>query len=721
MLPVINSINLWLTQYVYYPGDDKETVLQKKIWWLLLLLGLPFLVAGSLIIGNKEGNGIVITNILFLVSSPFLLLIFHFYKRGIEWYALLLQLGVVIISAVKVYLMGGLLSAGAAIFVGMIGPMYALILPNKKRAIHVFGLYMFLMIVATLIQQEKNESYLIIHYFLGFILGVTQIFFTLYYFTTQVDKLKSEEKQRMKELDEFKSKFYINVTHEFRTPLTIILGMADQIKKAPKQWLFEGLNMIKRNGQKLLTLTNHLLDLSKLDSKAMPVHMVQGDIAQYMKYIVESFHSLARAKRIHLALNIRAKEIMMDFDPDKIQNIVSNLLSNAIHFTPPGGSVRIAIGEEIIEEENSLLIKIEDTGPGISDADLPKIFDRYFQANNQQENINGGTGLGLALTKELVLLFNGSISVESTIGKGTTFSIQLPITNEAMFDKKLISQEEILPIHYQEKRPPLPAINASNKMVLLIIEDNMDVVKYLYSLLSADYQIEVASNGLEGLEKAINIIPDLIITDVMMPIMDGFEFCEKLKNNLKTSHIPVIMLTARADMESKITGLKLGADVYLAKPFEREELFVRIQKLIELRQALINRYKTNMNNIPQRLFGEPTFEKEDSFIQRVYKILGENLGDEEFGILELSRSLGMSRSQLYRKFSALTEISVHQFIRKLRLQNARELLLTGNKNVTEVAMETGFKNLSHFSKVFYEEFGIAPSRVRPENNLLKKK
>lgn len=470
--------------------------------------------------------------------------------------------------------------------------------------------------------------------------------------------------------------------------------------------------MIKRNGQKLLNLTNQLLDLSKLDSKAMPVHLVQADMAQYMKYLVESFHSLAGSKKIHLSLSITPDRIMMDFDPDKIQNIVSNLLSNAIYFTPPGGSVRIAVEQALSGEENTLLMKISDSGPGISKEDQLKIFDRYFQADNQKENHNIGTGLGLALARELVHLFNGSIEVESTLGEGSAFSIQLPITNEAVPDKKLVSKEAILPLFHQQGKPSAPKTKTSEKLVLLIVEDNMDVVRYLYSLLYEDYQIEVASNGLEGLEKAINIIPDLIITDIMMPIMDGFEFCEKLKSNLKTSHVPVIMLTARADMDSKITGLKLGADVYLAKPFEREELFVRIQKLIELRQALIDRYRSNMNNIPENLLEEPAFKKEDSFIERVQEILSQNMGDEEFGILELSRSLSMSRSQLYRKFSALTEISVHQYIRKLRLRKARELLLSTDLNITEVALESGFKNLSHFSKVFMQEFGASPTQTR---------
>jgi DNA-binding response OmpR family regulator len=252
-----------------------------------------------------------------------------------------------------------------------------------------------------------------------------------------------------------------------------------------------------------------------------------------------------------------------------------------------------------------------------------------------------------------------------------------------------------------------------DKLVLLIVEDNDDVVQYLRSILAEQYQIEVAGNGLEGFEKAIEIIPDLVISDVMMPVMDGFAFCEKLKSDIRTSHIPIVMLTARADAESKIEGLAVGADAYLAKPFDQKELFVRIQKLIELRKSLQTRYKSfTPVPVPVEVSSDLTFDKEDTFIQEVRMTMEAHLSEEDFGISELCRSLAMSRSQLYRKFKALTNTTVNHFIFKIRLKKARELLFTTHLNITQVAIETGFKSVSHFSRLYSNEFGMSPSKAR---------
>jgi signal transduction histidine kinase/DNA-binding response OmpR family regulator len=717
MLPTIDKINTWLTHYVHSSGDDQETLLQKKIWWLIHCFGFFLLILATFLIKIEFTPAVDLMNLLFLIGLILGPLIFHFYKKKIERYALFSQIGVVLICAAKVYLEGGLLYAGAPIFIGLIAPVYALTMPNKKRAVIILLLYIFLMIGGTLLQPENPDKNLVSYYFIGFLIGVIQIFATLYYYTVQVEKLKRDEKQRMKELDDFKTKFYTNITHEFRTPLTIILGMTDQIKTSPKEWLEEGLTMIKRNGRKLLNLTNQLLDLSKLEANAMPVNLVQDDIAVYLKYLVESFHSLAGSKGIRLAFFVEPEKILMDFDPDKIQDIVSNLLSNAIQFTTKDGLIQVSASLDESNTKKKLILTIKDTGTGIPEEHIPKIFDRYFQAENQKEHLTEGTGLGLSLTKELIILLNGDITVESNFGQGSTFIVRLPITNQVTNSPVFLSKEKLLSkLAYEENYniPILPEKEGKEKLVLLLVEDNNDVVRYLYSLLSSHYQVEVAANGLEGFEKSISIVPDLIISDVMMPLMDGFEFCKQLKRDLRTSHIPVIMLTARVDANSKVEGLMAGADVYLAKPFNREELFVRIKKLIELRRALQNRYKANPLLSGKQLLNNNTpFEKEDAFIKKVHHILKGHLSDEEFGITELGRSLGMSRSQLYRKFSALTNTSVHHFIRKLRLVQARELLLTTDLNVTEVALETGFKNLSHFSKVFSEEFGVAPSKVKP--------
>ncbi len=702
------NLNSRLTRYVHSTGDDKETLLLKKIWLMFHVVGLPFLLLGSFIIADHAGIGVVVCNVFFALLLLLGPLVFHFHKKGIEEFALITQVGIVLISVVKVYFMGGLLHAGGPVFIGLMGPIYALTLPNKRRAVLVFLLYSGLMTATTLLQPRLVPAYLVSHYFLGFFTAITLLFLALLYFNWQVGKMKQEKEKQMQELDEFKTRFYTNITHEFRTPLTIILGMAEQLADG------EAVKMIKRNGRKLLNLTNQMLNLSKLEANAMPVNLVQDDVVAYLKYLSESFHSLAEAKNIHLGFSAQPEIIKMDFDPEKMQDIVSNLLSNAIKFTPENGQVQIAVRKQ----GGQLVLTVKDTGVGISEEHLPQIFDRYFQSGGNG-SLTEGTGLGLALTRELVKLLHGKITVETNPGKGSVFTVRLPVTNQAKEAQVSRSQEEApldLVFEKSEKAALGSAHKVGEKLVLLLVEDNPDVLHYLRSLLAADYQIEEAGNGREGFEKALEIIPDLIISDVMMPEMDGFTFCKKLKNDLRTSHIPVVLLTAKADADSRLEGLEAGADAYLAKPFNKEELFVRVKKLIKLRRTLQERY-ASLQDSPASFPENGIFQKEDAFLQEVRSLLLEHLDDEEFGIAGLCSSLGMSRSQLYRKFRALTDTTVHHFIRNLRLSKARELLLSTDLNVTEVAFETGFKNLSHFSKIFMEKFGESPSHYRQKQLL----
>jgi len=751
MKPILQNMNTWLTHYLSIEGDDQETIIQKKIWWIIHVLGLPFLTIGFEIIRREASFGLLVMFYVFLSGLLFNLLGFHFYRRNIELWALVAQVGVVLICSIKVFLLGGLLTAGAPIYIGLLGPIYALVLPKKKRAIFVFLLYLVGMISATLLQPQTSANYLVTYYLYGFVLGLSQVFVVVYYFTIQIAKLKKKERERMHELDTFKTKLYTNITHEFRTPLTIILGMADQIEESasfsaqntfynnegehessgrPGVDINESLKMIKRNGRKLLNLTNQMLDLSKLESNVMPINFIQGDIVLYLKYLVESFDSFAATKNINLVFSSEPQKIKMDFDPEKIQTILSNLISNAIKFTPAGGSVKVnAMAKQLPLLKNSgngngvfgqtlLNLSIIDTGPGITPEHLPHIFDRYYQIENNKEQTTEGTGLGLALTKELVILLDGEITVESPQSddhkNGTAFNVILPITNQAL-EKQPIPTLVSSTIIDPHKREGLPDQNGQNgeKLVLLIAEDNPDVVQYMHSLLSEHYEIHVAQNGRVGLQKAIQIIPDIVISDVMMPVMDGLTFCRQLKNDFRTSHIPVVMLTAKSDRDSKIEGLESGADAYLTKPFHRKELLVRTKNLVELRQNLQRKYQNlvalnqdikHQTNLPTNL--------EDTFLNQIVEIQELHLNDETFGIPEMCRELGVSKTQLYRKFKALTDTSVHQFLRNIRLYKAKEMLLTTDKNITEVAIDTGFKNLSHFSRIFSEHYGVSPSKVR---------
>jgi DNA-binding response OmpR family regulator len=404
----------------------------------------------------------------------------------------------------------------------------------------------------------------------------------------------------------------------------------------------------------------------------------------------------------------------MDFDPDKVQDIISNLLSNAIKFTPKNGSITVSISTDFINYKKHLIIAIKDTGIGIPSEQINTIFNRYYQAKNHLEALEEGTGLGLALTQEFVKLLGGHITVRSQINKGSIFSIQLPINNTAKQTHLTLSLKN-KPNNQTKKTKKQNSSKESALLNILIVEDNEDVHNYLSTLLFNNYNIIIANNGNEGLEQVFKIIPDIIISDVMMPGYDGFTFCKKLKQDNRTSHIPIILITALADQKSKIEGLAAGADAYLTKPFAPNELFMRIDKLIALRKSLQEHYSSVIKN-PNEInltIKEPQ-NKEDSFLNKVRFTLEEHITDEEFGITQLCSLMAMSRSQLYRKFSSLTDLSVHQFIMTLKLQRAKKLLLTTDLNVSQVAFDTGFKNISHFSRVFTKEFGYNPSKVGVE-------
>ncbi|MBT8222464.1 MAG: HAMP domain-containing histidine kinase, partial [Eudoraea sp.] len=388
-------LNTRLEQYVKVAGDNPDTVLQKKIWWLLNIASAPILALSIVLMGTVLGKAVLVLNILFLLSMILPLVVFHFHRRNITAYALFSQLAIVVLTSLKVYLMGGMVNVGTPVYVGLIGPVYALILPNKKRAVNIFLLYTATMIMATLANPLESEPYVFYRYFMGFLISNSAIFFTLYYFTSQWEKAKEAEKTRLKEIDTFKTRFYTHIAHEFRTPLSIITGIADQIKADPSRWLNPGHEMIKRNTENLISLTNQLLDLAKLEDKSMPLKLVQDDLVLYTRYLVESFHSMAELKKIRLRFSSAVEELIMDMDPDKLRDILSNLLSNALKFTPEGG--RVTVNLQDINETGNPFVKLEvkDTGIGIPVEEQPFIFDRYFQAKNNLESQRSGSGLGL--------------------------------------------------------------------------------------------------------------------------------------------------------------------------------------------------------------------------------------------------------------------------------------------------------------------------------------
>lgn len=522
-----------------------------------------------------------------------------------------------------------------------------------------------------------------------------------------------QEALRLRELDAFKMRFFTNITHEFRTPLTVILGMTERLESdeavSGLPLAKKSLPLIRRNGENLLKLINQLLDLAKLESNALTLHYVQDDVLPYLRYIVESLHSLAIAQQVTLHTETDQAQIRMAYDPERLLQIVYNLLSNAIKFTPAGGKVVLTAALEApAGAPPNLKLTVADTGVGIPPEDLPYIFERFYQAKNLEKAGAGGTGIGLALTRELVKALQGEISVSSTPGEGTVFTVRLPVW------QKEGEPGRDLPVADYAAAPALDRETANapaalDQPAVLLIEDNPDVMEYLMALLGGRFQLDIARNGLSGTEKAIANIPDLIVSDVMMPEKDGFEVVETLKNDERTSHIPIVLLTAKADVDSRIAGLRRGADAYLAKPFHKEELLATLDNLLEVRKKLQVRYG---HGAAAPAAPPDETDPEDVFLQKIRHIVEQNLSEPGPDMPQLEQALAMSRSQVFRKVKALTGRSPTQFVRSVRLRHGRHLLQTTDRSVSEIAYEVGFSSVKYFSDAFLEEFGERPTGVR---------
>lgn len=522
------------------------------------------------------------------------------------------------------------------------------------------------------------------------------------------------QKEKLEALDEVKSRFFTNISHEFRTPLTVISGMVDQIREKPELWLERGTKMVKQNTLSLLDLVNQILDLRKLEANEMKVHMVNGNVVKYLRYLAESHQSFAASKGLHLHFLSDEEEIKMDYDPDKMLRIVTNLLSNSIKFTPEGGNVYLRVEQLNMDNNQVLRIQVQDTGVGIPEGDLPHIFGRFYQVDDSSTRKSEGTGIGLALTKELVNLLRGEIKIKSTLGKGSTFNIELPISNDSLVMAGSINEPSIQEIaSYETTLSNLSGVDTefgtAGKPSLLIVEDNPDVQQYLIACLQDDYQLFVAENGQIGVDHAIEHVPDLIVSDVMMPEKDGYELTEILKTDERTDHIPIILLTAKADMDSKISGLEKGADVYLSKPFEKRELLVRLEKLLELRKKLQAKYAVLPRTTDE---AELSSNEVHPFLLKLYDLVEAELSNPDLDMNQLCRLLGMSRSQVFKKLKALTGKSATNLIRSYRLHRGKEMLSKDDLTISEVAYEVGFTSLNYFSSSYYEEFGERPSSIR---------
>ncbi len=565
-------------------------------------------------------------------------------------------------------------------------------------------------------QQLSQRNYLIFAALGLLVLGLLGFF----YFRNQ-QRIRIREKEltlqeeqakqaQLRELDTLKNRFFTNISHEFRTPLTVILGMADQLP-APQD---QERSLIRRNGRRLLRLINQLLDLARLESHELRFHWVRGDMVGYLRYLTESFQSLAEERQIELKVETDISELVMDHDAEKIQDIVYNLLSNALKFTPQGGRIGMHISRELSGGAQVLRCTISDTGPGIPTKELPYVFDRFYQGSVAQNE--SSTGVGLALVKTLLEKMGGNIMVESEIGKGAAFSFTLPIRLEPNIPKAF---EEEATMFTPSHREDLPAIEPESyasanpdQQQILIIEDNPDVITYLGAILGPDYHLLTATDGVTGVELAQEHIPDLVITDLMMPGMNGYKVTQALKSDERTSHVPVIMLTAKATQDDRVAGLEFGADAYLTKPFDRAELTVRIEKLLELRQQLQQKYAQGgvSEKGPSPRLHVPTLD--ELFLQKIDATILSKLGDPALSVYDLCEVVNLARTQVYRKLKALTGKSPTIYIRSFRLEKARQLILETELSISEIAYDMGFNDPGYFTRVFNEHFGQAPSQLR---------
>lgn len=517
------------------------------------------------------------------------------------------------------------------------------------------------------------------------------------------------EAERAHAVDQLKTKFFTNVSHELRTPLSLIISPLDRmLKQTTDDEQKKQLNLMQRNAKRLLNLVNQLLDFRKMEVQEVKLHPSIGDIIAFSRDISQSFEDIAEKKKIRLSFSSNVDSLEIYFDKDKIEKILFNLLSNAFKYTHDEGTVGITFiytPPVNNEQDGMLAIEVRDTGIGIPADKHEKIFERFFQTDVPESMVNQGTGIGLAITKEFVKLHNGIITVKSVPEQGACFTVLLPA--KKVYEPFTRTAVGSVPATDAEQISHQETPKGSKKKIVVLVEDNEDLRFYLKDNLKGQYHVEEATNGKEGWEKIKQVNPDLVVSDIMMPLMDGVELARKIKTETLTAHIPVILLTAMGSEEKQLEGLKAGVNDYITKPFTFEILASRIRNLLAQQKLLQKRFQMQIEVNPGEVTVTPVDEK---FLKQALEIVEKQLDNPAFSVEDLSREMYMSRVTLYRKILSLTGRSPLEFIRSIRLKRAAQLLEKSGMSVAEIAYEVGFNNPKLFTRFFKEEFKVTPSQ-----------
>lgn len=540
-----------------------------------------------------------------------------------------------------------------------------------------------------------------------------------------------DKRQQEEALNEKKFQFFTNISHEFRTPLTLIINPLEDIIKDDSLKLPERIkakhNTIHKNTDRLYRLVNELLDFRKLELDKVKIRAKEINLVAFTKNIIAHFKEEALNRNIQLLVDAEVFHLLVWADESMLEKIIFNILSNAFKVTPDGGAININLLSDDAKynlplvnsekEVNAVEIHISDTGPGLEKEEVDLIFERFYQVEKLNKTYYGSTGIGLEVVRSFVELHKGKIEVESEVGVGTTFKILLPLgkehfnKNEILIEEKTAAKEVFIRPSTDKEIDIVEEESNAEKIVytLLIVEDNIELRSYLQDELKLHYKVIVAANGKIGLKLAKEALPDVILTDVLMPEMNGFDFCKNIKIDIRTSHIPLLMLTAKTKIDDRMEGIETGADAYMVKPFDMRLLKLRLSQLITSRQLIFNKYFSVISDAKSNT-NTTSIDKE--FINKVLSYINDNISDPDLSVEILASQLNLSRSQFYRKIKALTNQTANEFLRNIRLQKAKQIIESGNSNISEVCYKIGFSSPSYFTKCFKNYFGLLPTDIK---------